>query len=59
VLQWAIEYPDFIKAAIPIATSMHLNAQSIAFDAWAEMLLQQTRILQKANIREKKGLTAA
>jgi homoserine O-acetyltransferase len=33
VLQWAIEYPDFVKAAIPIATTAHLGAQSIAFDA--------------------------
>ncbi|MHC4132865.1 MAG: homoserine O-acetyltransferase MetX [Planctomycetota bacterium] len=33
VLQWAIEYPDFIRAAIPIATTTHLGAQSIAFDA--------------------------
>ena len=33
VLQWAIEYPDFVKAAIPIATTSHLGAQSIAFDA--------------------------
>jgi homoserine O-acetyltransferase len=33
VLQWAIEYPDFIKAAIPVATTTHLGAQSIAFDA--------------------------
>ncbi len=33
VLQWAIEYPDFIAAAIPIATTTHLGAQSIAFDA--------------------------
>jgi len=33
VLQWAIEYPDFVKAAIPIATATHLGAQSIAFDA--------------------------
>jgi len=33
VLQWAIEYTDFIKAAIPIATTTHLGAQSIAFDA--------------------------
>ena len=32
VLQWAIEYPDFIKAAIPVATTTHLGAQSIAFD---------------------------
>ncbi len=33
VLQWAIEYPDFVKAAFPIATTTHLAAQSIAFDA--------------------------
>jgi homoserine O-acetyltransferase len=33
VLQWAIFYPDFVKAAIPIATTSHLGAQSIAFDA--------------------------
>jgi len=32
VLQWAIGYPDFVKAAIPIATTAHLGAQSIAFD---------------------------
>ncbi len=33
VLQWAIAYPDFVKAAIAIATATHLGAQSIAFDA--------------------------
>jgi len=33
VLQWAIEYPDFVKAALPVATTTHLGAQSIAFDA--------------------------
>jgi len=33
VLQWAIEYPDVVKAAIPIATTTHLGPQSIAFDA--------------------------
>jgi len=33
VLQWAIAYPDLIRAAIPIATTTHLGAQSIAFDA--------------------------
>ena len=33
VLQWAIEYPDFVKSAIPIATTTRLGAQSIAFDA--------------------------
>ncbi len=33
VLQWAIQYPDFVRAAIPIAATTHLGAQSIAFDA--------------------------
>lgn len=33
VLQWMIDYPDFVKAAIPVATTTHLSAQSIAFDA--------------------------
>ncbi len=33
VLQWAIAYPDFVRAALPIATTAHLGAQSIAFDA--------------------------
>ncbi len=32
-LQWAIEYPGFMRAAMPIATTAHLGAQSIAFDA--------------------------
>jgi homoserine O-acetyltransferase len=27
VLQWAIEYPGFVKSAIPIATTSHLGAQ--------------------------------
>ncbi len=33
VLQWTIEYPEFIKSAMPIATTTHLGTQSIAFDA--------------------------
>jgi homoserine O-acetyltransferase len=33
VLQWAIAYPDFVESAIAIATTTHLSAQSIAFDA--------------------------
>jgi len=33
VLQWAIACPQFVKAAIPVATTAHLGAQSIAFDA--------------------------
>lgn len=33
VLQWAISYPDRVDAALCIASTTRLNAQSIAFDA--------------------------
>jgi homoserine O-acetyltransferase/O-succinyltransferase len=32
VLEWAIEYPDRVACAIPIATTAKQNAQGIAFD---------------------------
>lgn len=33
VLQWVISYPEMVKAALCIASTTRLNAQSIAFDA--------------------------
>jgi len=33
VLQWAVEYPDFVKSAIVIASTSRLGPQAIAFDA--------------------------
>jgi homoserine O-acetyltransferase/O-succinyltransferase len=33
VLEWTVRYPDKVAAAIPVATTTRLNAQSIAFDA--------------------------
>ena len=33
VLQWAVDYPDFVDAAISIASSAKLSAQGIAFNA--------------------------
>jgi homoserine O-acetyltransferase len=33
VLQWAISYPEMVDAALCIASTTRLNAQSIAFDA--------------------------
>ena len=33
VIQWAIAYPDFVRAAIPVASTTKLSAQAIAFDA--------------------------
>ncbi len=32
VLQWAIDYPEMVASAIPIATSCRLSTQGIAFD---------------------------
>ena len=32
VLQWAINHPDMVESAIPIASTSQLNAQGIAFD---------------------------
>jgi len=32
VLQWAIDYPDVVFAALPIASTARLSAQAIAFD---------------------------
>jgi len=46
-LQWAIEYPDFVKAAVPIATTAHLGAQAIAFDA-----VGRNAILTDENFRD-------
>jgi homoserine O-acetyltransferase len=47
VLQWAIAYPQMLDAAIPIATTTHLGAQSIAFDA-----VGRSAILSDANFAE-------
>lgn len=47
VLQWAIDYPEFVASAIPIATTSHLGAQSIAFDA-----VGRNAILADPNFRD-------
>jgi len=47
VIQWAIDYPDFVKSAIAIATTSRLGAQSIAFDA-----VGRSAILADANFNE-------
>jgi len=33
VLEWTVRYPESVVAAIPVATTARLNAQSIAFNA--------------------------
>jgi len=56
VLQWAIEYPEFVKSAIVIAATSRLGAQAIAFDA-----VGRNAILSdiEAGRAPKKGLATA
>ncbi|RKX41895.1 MAG: homoserine O-acetyltransferase, partial [Thermotogae bacterium] len=55
VLQWAIEYPDFVKAAIAIATTTHLGPQSIAFDAVGRNAILADPNFANGQYKGKKG----
>ena len=55
VLQWAIEYPEFVKAAMPIATTAHLGAQSIAFDAVGRNAIVADAKFAAGQYHDKKG----
>jgi homoserine O-acetyltransferase len=55
VLQWAIEYPDFVKAAIPVATTTHLGAQSIAFDAVGRNAILADANFANGQYKDKEG----
>lgn len=41
VLQWAIEYPDFVKRIITLATTARQNAQAIAFNEVGRSAIMQ------------------
>jgi homoserine O-acetyltransferase len=55
VLQWVIEYPDFVKAALPIATTTHLGAQSIAFDAVGRNAILADANFANGQYQDKEG----
>jgi homoserine O-acetyltransferase len=55
VLQWAIAYPDFVKAAIAIATATHLGAQSVAFDAVGRNAILADSNFAGGRYRDEKG----
>ena len=41
VLQWAIEYPEYVKRILPMATTWRLNTQSIAFNEVGRQAIMQ------------------
>jgi homoserine O-acetyltransferase/O-succinyltransferase len=62
-LQWAVQYPNLVKAVIPIATTTKLNAQSIAFDAVGRnAILADPQFAKEDQVNKKvagKGLSIA
>jgi len=55
VLQWTVAYHDFIKAAIPVATTSHLGAQSIAFDTVGRNSILGDSNYANGQYNDKKG----
>ena len=41
VLQWGIDYPEFVRKLIPMATTARQNAQSIAFNEVGRLAIMQ------------------
>ena len=55
VLQWAIEYPSFVRRIIPMATTWRQNAQAIAFDEVGRQAIMQDPEWQQGNYDPDKG----
>jgi len=63
-LEWSTRYPDRLAAAIPIATTTRLSAQSIAFDAVGRNAILRDEKFREGNYYEdgeypRKGLAIA
>lgn len=55
VLQWAIEYPDFVKRIIPMATTWRQNSQAMAFDEVGRQAIMQDPEWKAGNYEPNKG----
>ena len=55
VLEWAVRYPDSVKAALAIATTSKLSAQSIAFDAVGRNAILADSGFKNGEYDEKSG----
>lgn len=55
VLQWAIEYPEFVKRIIPMATTWRQNAQAMAFDEVGRQAIMQDPEWKDGNYEPERG----
>lgn len=55
VLQWPIEYPDFVERIIPMATTWRQNAQAIAFDEVGRQAIMQDPAWEQGSYEPDKG----
>jgi homoserine O-acetyltransferase len=55
VLQWGIDYPDFVEKLIPMATTARQNAQAIAFNEVGRLAIMQDPAWRNGDYEEGKG----
>ncbi|NDV62086.1 homoserine O-acetyltransferase [Puniceicoccales bacterium CK1056] len=55
VLQWGIDYPDFVRKLIPMATTARQNAQAIAFNEVGRLAVMQDPEWQNGAYGDGKG----
>jgi homoserine O-acetyltransferase len=55
VLQWGIDYPDFVRKLIPMATTARQNAQAIAFNEVGRLAIMQDPDWQDGAYAEGRG----
>lgn len=55
VLQWAIEYPDFVERILPMATTSRQNSQAIAFNEVGRQAIMQDPEWFEGNYDVEKG----
>lgn len=55
VLQWAIEFPDYVRRILPMATTWRQNSQAIAFDEVGRQAIMQDPEWKQGNYDPAKG----
>ncbi|MGC9453204.1 MAG: homoserine O-acetyltransferase MetX [Oceanipulchritudo sp.] len=55
VLQWGIDYPDFVRKLVPMATTARQNAQAIAFNEVGRLAIMQDPAWNEGAYEEGRG----